>query len=387
MLDDTIEAMLSAGAWLAVLGSSSRATWADVLSHPSPAAVQVEVDAPAECMTKEDLIRRVQTRAPGLRFADDSAAWIARATFSNAGAGRVAAEVAIAGPDATNTARHLVARSCDEAADGVAFIIAVTLEQVPPTDAAAAAKDAHSTPAGGTSASGSAPPAPSPPPPSPSPPATSNTQPPEVATAPPDSRPTAARPALDAARLRETVPVESRHQSTGRWRFGADVAAQMLIGPAPRPMWGPTLYGVASFERHTLWSPAVFVGVTHAWATGLSETGGTASFLLDAATVQACPLGAHAGAFDAHGCAAGLVGRLTATGSATTSPATAERPFAAAGLAAIVSAHLGVALAISARVDAGVTIVRDSFEFAPATFYRAPPITVLGSLGLGVRVP
>ena len=65
------------------------------------------------------------------------------------------------------------------------------------------------------------------------------------------------------------------------------------------------------------WSPALFVGATHVWRSDLSEPGGAASFTLDAASLDACPLRLRWSRLAARPCASALVGRLAASGSDT----------------------------------------------------------------------
>ena len=132
-------------------------------------------------------------------------------------------------------------------------------------------------------------------------------------------------------------------------------------------------------------APALFVGATHAWRDDLTETGGNASFTLDAATVDACPLRVSAAWFVARPCAAALVGRLSASGTNTQQADSAARPFATAGVALTASA--GTTVEISARVGVGVTLLRDSYEFGGATFHRASMITTAASLGVGLHWP
>jgi hypothetical protein len=152
-------------------------------------------------------------------------------------------------------------------------------------------------------------------------------------------------------------------------------------------MPGVAVYVVAALNRDAPWSPALFLGGTHAWTTDLTEPGGTAAFTLDALSLDACALRAAASVFDARACANTVVGQLTSTGSTTRNPATAARPFAVAGVATILTVRLLPPLELSARLAAGATLVRDSFEFTPVVFYRAAPVTLSGSLGLGVRWP
>jgi hypothetical protein len=56
-------------------------------------------------------------------------------------------------------------------------------------------------------------------------------------------------------------------------------------------------------------------------------------------------------------------------------------------VAAIVAVHVAGPFELSARLGAGTTLVRDSFEFTPVVFYGVAPVTLSGSMGLGVRWP
>jgi hypothetical protein len=65
--------------------------------------------------------------------------------------------------------------------------------------------------------------------------------------------------------------------------------------------------------------------------------------------------------------------------------ASAARPFATAGVA--LTASLGTTVQLHARVGAGVTLLRDAYNFGGADFHRAGPITATAGLGVGLRWP
>jgi len=152
-------------------------------------------------------------------------------------------------------------------------------------------------------------------------------------------------------------------------------------------MPGVAIFLAAALDRDTVFSPAIYLGATHAWVTGLERSGGTAAFFLDAGSLDACALRIHVGPLDARACASALGGDWTSSGSATVMPHSRSRPFAVAGAAAIVTVHLGSIFVIAARLSGGATLVRDTYAFGDRTFYRAAPATAFGSLGLGVRWP
>src|SRR5262249_54967849 len=134
--------------------------------------------------------------------------------------------------------------------------------------------------------------------------------------------PPAAKPAEEAAAPPPPPPPPAAVQSaapapasaptgTTRRRFGATVAGQTIVGPAPNVMPGIAIYGMAALDRDGLWAPAIFVGATHVWRTDIAETDGSASFALDAASLDACPLRLGWPRLAVRPCASALAGRLS----------------------------------------------------------------------------
>src|SRR5262249_33929270 len=103
--------------------------------------------------------------------------------------------------------------------------------------------------------------------------------------------------------------------------------------------------------------------------------------------VDACGLRLKLGPAEARACVTGLLGRISANGSETYSPASPRRPFAAAGGAALLRLSLGRFLEVSGRIALAASLVRDSFYFTPTVFHRADAVTLSTSLGLGVHFP
>jgi hypothetical protein len=319
--------------------------------------VRLEVRAAAACTSRDDLAARVTARSPRIQLVDD-AAISAQVAVTSTGPGEVVADLVLAATGAEPSARRVVASSCAEAADAIALIIAVTLDPTQRRKAAAGAPPPRSAaPAEAADSRAPAEPAQPPPPAPPPPPATVR------ASEPPAPGPS----------------VRTRRQ------LGASVAAQTVFGAAPAVMPGIALYAVAALDRSGAWAPALFLGAMHVWRQDLSEADGAASFTLDAATLDVCPLRLRWSRFEARPCAAALVGRMSARGSDTRNAATAARPFAVTGAA--VAAGFGSTVVLSVRLAAGVTMVRDSYELAGNVFYRASLITTSVSLGVGARWP
>ena len=328
------------------------------------APASLELDADPSCVTRAGLISRVRARSPRVRFLDEGGLAI-RVQIAMTPTGTVTAEVTLASLGSDASIRHVPAGSCTEAADAVALIIAVTLDptsadarrnSTAPDDAAAAA-DVNGA-ADGTAGNAGAP----------------TTSAPKPALPAPSSR-SAAETATDALR-----------SSRSRPGFGLQLAGEAFFGVAPGIMPGVALYGIVGIERPSLWSPSVVLGVRHAWRSEIPELGGKASFALDAATLDTCPLRFRWRAIEARPCASVLFGRVTARGSETLNPAAeSARPFWVIGGAAIASVDLPARLLLSTRLALGGNLVRDSFEFRPALFHEVPLVSATVGVAMGMR--
>jgi hypothetical protein len=363
------------------------------------ASARLEVQALPDCTTREELAARVTARSRRIHFDDEGAAGpTVRAVIAHGPHGAVG-ELVIVQPDGRTSSRRLSAASCAEATDAIALIIALTLDPM-----AASAPASASASSSASSAAGRPGPtalSPSPPPSGPTPPLPAVKEashaPLEAAPARP---PAPARSAESPARTeREALPSPSANREPSvvaspraspvatQNRFGGGAAVQEIFGLTPGALPGLNAYLIAALDREALWSPAVVVAGTHAWSGGLGEPGGTAAFTLDAVTLDACALRLHLAPFEARACGTALYGRLGAIGSNTYSPATAARPFVAAGGALLLTLELGRLFELSGRFGASASLIRDSFAFAPAVFHRTAAVTISAGLGLGVRFP
>jgi hypothetical protein len=301
----------------------------------TPAAkARLHVSADAACTTRDELAARIAARSSRIQFVDDAPVDV-QVTLTSTRPGSVVAELVLTAPGAEQRPRRVVARSCAEAADAVALIIALTLD---PTALARAAEP-----------------------------------PPPVTQSPPPATP--APPRTDATPPAASAPT--------RRQFGVSIAGQTIFGAAPDVMPGVALYAMVALERAGWWAPALVVGATHVWRGDLAQQGGRASFTLDAASLDLCPLRLRWAWLEARPCAAALVGRMSARGSYTEQGASASRPFAVAGAA--VTAGVGSTIELSLRLAVGLTVIRDAYEFASDVFYRAGPVTASASLGVGWR--
>jgi len=329
---------------------------AAVAVEPAATSARLEVQALPDCTTREELAARVAARSRRIHFDDDKPGGpTIRTVIAPAPHGGAVGELVIVQPDGRSSSRRLSAASCAEATDAIALIIALTLD---PMSASAASAPTRVPP----------------------PPAAA----PRAPAAPPS---TTAPPAPAADREPVTVAGRATSPAATRRRFGGGVAAQEIFGLTPGALPGLGLYLIAALDRDALWSPAVMLAGTHASSTGLLEPGGTAAFTLDAITVDACALRLHRAPVEARACATALYGRLGAAGSETYSQASADRPFAAAGGALLLSLDLGRLFELSGRFGASASLIRDSFAFTPVVFHRTAAVTLAAGLGVGVRFP
>jgi len=366
------------------------------------AKARLDVRGGARCLSPDDIIRRVSARSPRVRFADD-ASLLATVALTSQRVGAVTVTLTLGTAEAAGPPRRVTARSCAEAADAVALILAVTLD--PTAAPGPAIVDGEPPRAGGDGVGASATPttddvrqvgsSPSPTtvavtPRAPALPiARAPRRPPielprEVAPTPADRAPVrAAAPAIVA------VPVPPAEEATepnpAHLQVGGSVAGQMILGAAPVVLPGIALSVMIAAERDHGWAPALVLGWTHVWRSGLEQTGGTASFTLDAGTADACPLRWRWSRLTVRPCGSLLVGRIVTKGTNTEQPGTAARPFSTAGLT--INAGLGRTVELSARVGLGITLIRDSYAFGDDVFYRASLLTTSASLGVAARWP
>jgi hypothetical protein len=313
---------------------------------------------------------RVLARSPRVRFVDDTEALTVRAKFTVLKSGNVVGEVVFAAPRAQASSRRLVGRSCAQAADAVAIIVAVTLDPDSVNAVATSEKEPmpeRSRALGKDESASAAPPV------AERPAAKRKSEMGELTNEP-------EKDAMLPGRSSPAPPVVARP------RFGAQLAAVSVWGPAPAVMPGLAVYAMVGLDREAVWSPALVAGVAHARSTSFEVEGGRASFSLDSVSLDVCTFRFQFSSLELRPCGSVLAGRLSATGSDTVNSAgTVARPFAIAGLASVMALRLTPLLEISARAGAGITLVRDSFEFVPIVFHTAAPVTVFASLGVGLR--
>jgi hypothetical protein len=349
------------------------ATLAAAAVTPDAAAqsARLEVRSAPDCMSRSEVAARVASRSQRIKFVDDATV-SAQVEVTSARPGNVVVEVVLASAGGKQPPRRFVARSCAEAADAAALMIAVTLDPKLARKASDGLPEEQKVSDGAQAPGRSAAPEAAPGTPS------------RPAEAPPERRPDTQEPP-PPAKIEAVAPPGRAPTQAGSPSFGVQVTGETIFGPAPSVMPGFALRAMAALDRESRWSPAIFLSLMHSWRSGLSQPGGSASFTLDAASVDACPLRLRWSRLAARPCASAMVGRFETRGADTDNAASAARPYATAGGAVIVTVEAKVELA--ARLGVGATLIRDSYEFASSVFHRASPVTVSASLGVGFRWP
>jgi hypothetical protein len=343
---------------------------APVESEVRPAA-HLSVKSSAGCASRSDVIARVLSRAPNVRFVDGAAALDIQVHVDARQANLVTSEVTLSGGGTPPFTRRVVAASCTEASEAIAVIIAIALGKSTSRDRDSTAAERAATAA------------------------------PNGTTATTDRRDdTAATEAASRENSRENAESAESAENSERSatdglrslesepRFALQLAGQSFVAPAPGVMIGLGIYAMVGLDTASLWSPALVLGVTRAWRSSVEARGGTASFTLDAAMLDACAVRFALAAIETRLCVWALGGSLTAEGTNTlNAPGAVARPFWAVGGTVMFSAAIGARFEMTARLAAGVNLVRDEFKFDPIVFHEVAAVTFAPSIGFGARFP
>lgn len=316
-----------------------RSPWAFADAPPpsGPKRASLELSAPSDCARAAELRARVARRSPNVEVIPGPAPNSIRARLWREGAGRIRAEMIVERADDPPYEREIVARTCDEALEAVAFMIAVALDPSESPDASPAPVPVEEPSAGATERDDATPPT---------------------------------TPAAESA----LVPF-----------LGA--GARAVGAAAPKLLLGAEITGGLEWTRGSVWSPAL--RVVAGWATTgeLREVGGTARFSLASATLEVCPLRGLWGSFSLRPCAFGAAGQIQAVGTDTLDPQSVRRPWWVVGGSLLLTWSPLSRLRLTAAARAGIPGVRDTFEFEPRAFHRAPAWAPSASIGAEVPFP
>jgi hypothetical protein len=343
----------------------------------SATVVALEFIGPPGCGSESQFKASVATRSERIQFgssADDQRR--VRVELSRRGGNVVLATLTLIQSSGRRSARKIEASSCDEAVDAIALVTAVTLD---PLGVSLSATPSHKNVggSGGTSGAssgggsgGSA--------------ATSAGSSPVAAAS---SSETSSAGAAGAIPTYETIPGPLPGEEGPAW-FGPGevtwIAGAAVIGtwgPAPEMMPGAALFASVSNERRSVLSPSLRLRLSHSEAGGFEESGGTASFRVDVATLELCPLRLGTTEVNLRPCGFASGGILGASGSDTTEPQEHNRPWGAAGGSLILAIRPVEQLQIECFGSLGSPFVRDAFQFAPTVFHSV--WSTIPSVGVG----
>jgi hypothetical protein len=322
-------------------------------AEPPQIRAHIELEPGTSCGDSALLVARVQRRSNRIEAVPPSADVIGfRALVRALPRGLLSATLDVEPPGGKRSRREIVARSCDEAVDALALVIAITLDPEAETASELAEPDRTQSQTPEPSAEPKR----------------------EVGLAPPAP----ASPKAPAA-------------ESGRWRAGLTSSARFesVSGPAPALLNGFGVQALLDLEHgRSVWSPAIALSGGYQWIGGLREPGGTADFALSTANIALCPLQIRPiSRLAARFCGSGGVGALFASGRDTNRPRSPTRPYAELGGALLLSAFLTEKIELSGLFGAERALILDTFQFSPERFHRVAPLTLRFGLGLGFRIP
>jgi hypothetical protein len=355
-------------AWLCCVGLGLARL---ALAEPAPIRAHIELEAGTSCGDSALLVARVQRRSSRIEAVPPSADVIGfRALVRALPRGLLSATLDVEPPGGKRSTREIVARSCDEAVDALALVIAITLDPEAETVSTVAERDRTE----------GQPPAPSTAPSAPSEASDSKRRakaadPKREAESSPPGPASPIAPALESARWRARLTSSARFES--------------VSGPAPALLNGFAIQALLDLEHaRSVWSPAIALSAGYQWVGGLHEPGGTADFALSTANISLCPLQIRPiSQFAARFCGSAGVGALFASGRDTYRPRSPTRPYAELGGALLLSAFLTEKVELSGLFAGERALILDTFQFSPERFHRVSPVTLRFGLGLGFRIP
>jgi hypothetical protein len=323
---------------------------AQAAGEPEPVRASVEFRAPPDCGSRADLVARITRRSDRIRIEDASAPRRLEVEITPDGA-QLVATLALEQASGRRSSRTLRAPSCDEALEAIALVAALSLD---PTASTAPEQELPITPAPST----------------------------VQAPAPSDER-------------APSVPEEPPASTAERIAFGGSVtlAGQALFGPAPAALPGIGFSLSGRIDRPSVVAPVLRLGYAHSVRGGFApeEGVGTASFVLDAGTLEACPLRVGTRVVSVLPCALVSGGRLRVSGSEALLAQSHSRPWWVAGGSLLGLLRPVGLLEVQASFSVGIPLIRDVFQFAPAApghvVHSVPGVAYGVGLGAGLAFP
>lgn len=342
-------------------------------AHPALTDTVVVYQAPEGCPSQADFEARVRSRMPARESTATSPRRI-EARLSKNGT-RVAASVVLTDANGAVTKRRIVAASCNEAVDGLALIVALTVDPLEahtgpvPPQTNEAESTTSSSGADASSGDHAA---------SPSGESKGNTPQPEQ-TSPVVHDEAAPAPAEPETETSESAASPSAMQL----RFGASASFLVVAGTVPAVSPGGELSLVASMWR----APAIGVRVGGRLVAPASDSGteGRASFSWWSAFLGGCVGTGPSAAFVLSGCAVYELGQLGATGSSTRNAASSMEMWQALGPELRLEWALAAPVALNAGVAGMFPLRSERFFLGNDVVYQVPTVGIRAEIGAVIR--
>jgi hypothetical protein len=345
----------------------------------SPAALRdtvVVYEAPQACPSQSDFEARVRSRMPSRESPAPSLRRI-EARLSKYGT-RVAATVVLTDANGTVTTRRIAAASCNEAVDGLALIVALTVDPL----------EAHTVPVSPpqtSSAEGTAPSSNS----EASPGDHEDKTQPESKEIAPRSQQEA--PVVEDEAAREGAPAvvapgvneSAAASSSTRLRFG--VSASFLVASGTVPAWSPG--GELGLVASAWKAPALSLRAGGRVVASASDTDveGSASFSWWSAFVGGCVGTDPSTVLVLSGCAVYELGQLGATGSRTTNARSSMTLWQGLGPELRFEWAFAPPVALNTGVGVMFPLRSERFFLGDSAVYQVPAFGIRVQIGAAIR--
>ncbi len=163
------------------------------------------------------------------------------------------------------------------------------------------------------------------------------------------------------------------------------VGALVSVGPAPLVLPGAHLFVSWGETVPGLWAPSVRMALGFQRRGGYEQPAGVADFELVKLQTGFCPSLLRLGAAKLRGCGIVSVGVLMAEGKNTREASRASRLWLQPGVELSLSLPLGKQFEFALRGALGAPLIRDAFQFDSRVFHRVPVVTGQGGAEFGAK--
>jgi hypothetical protein len=334
--------------------------------------IQLDYRASPACPSRESFLARVRARTNLARFVSKAESEKpSRTIVVVAKEGPPAAgSMSVHGPEGDEEPRWIQGGSCENVADALALMVALTVD--PQATEPATATSGSSTAAAAA----------------PAPPASVAEVPPSVPAGPPVGTVASPRapapPVASAERPTNATRQIGSRPATHSLSAGADLAVG--TGVAPQALLAPSLFVGWTPLGAWIVAPSIRAQFVRTDTGTLDVTGGGARFTWTAGRVDACGMFDATAALRVGPCARFEAGLLEVSGENVPAAQTQQSPWLAAGLVAHIEWTLIGPLFLDSEVGPLFHVTAHRFFFRPdTTAYKVPFLGMDADLGLGVQ--